>query len=333
MYALAGDIGGTNTRLIYAEITNVGRNIIAEKNYPSTAYADFYQVLDEFISGFQSQQHIDSICFAIAGPVKHGEVKVTNLPWTISEQTLREKFDLEQVVLINDFIAVAYGLQTVNENDFLIIQAGKETDYSQADAAVIGAGTGLGACHLLWQKDHYHASASEAGHSSFSPQNQQQANLLSWLWKNSDYISLETLLSGRGFLTIYHYLSQVENIAASAAINKEMQSTDAAKVITDHSGINGDELCKQTVDLFIDIYGAAASNVVLHYYPVSVLYIAGGIASKLRDRFTDGRFIKAFNTKGLMTENMKNISIKLSCEERAGLFGALSKAITNYQSC
>jgi len=44
------------------------------------------------------------------------------------------------------------------------------------------------------------------------------------------------------------------------AINEAMQKTDPARVITGHVLSGADELCRKTLECFIDIYGAAAGN-------------------------------------------------------------------------
>jgi glucokinase len=50
MQVIAGDIGGTNTRLVLAEFNESGRQVLFEKSYPSAQYSDFVQVLNIFIA-------------------------------------------------------------------------------------------------------------------------------------------------------------------------------------------------------------------------------------------------------------------------------------------
>lgn len=326
MFVLAGDIGGTNARLICSEVTALGINTIAEVSYLSADYKQFYDVLDQFLTDINLDLTVGSACFAIAGPVETGEVSVTNLPWVISEKVLKNKLNTRHVKLINDFIAVAHGVITLEEKDFLIIQKGEDSFHK--DAVVLGAGTGLGASHIVYRNNEYEPLASEAGQVSFSPQSARQCILMSWLWRTNQYISLESILSGQGLSLIYQFLHEVENIPESEEIYSQFSVADPAEVITKGALQGKDELCNKTLQMFINIYGAAASNIILHYYPVSTLYIAGGIAPKIKDKMIDGAFLKSFNNKGLMTSKMKKITIKLVCQEKAGLFGALAQAIS-----
>jgi len=327
MNYLSGDIGGTNTRLIYFSESSLGRKIIAETFYKSKKYSTFEMALKQFISE-NSINSIDAACLAVAGPVTSGIVSVTNLPWVVSEEKLKGEFKIPYVKVINDFVAIAYGLSELKNSDFLTLQSFDHdiSDDLNNDAVVVGAGTGLGVSHLICKNGVYHPQSSEAGHASFSAHNQQQCNLLSWLMKKDNHVSQESILSGRGLLTIYRYLRDVEGLAESSEISDKFVGSDPAQVIAESALADTDTLCVKTVNMFISIYGGTASDIVLHYYPVSTLYIAGGIAAKISKLMTAGTFLHAFLSKGLMADNMKKIEIKLVCEERAGLLGAMAQS-------
>ena len=195
MHLLAGDIGGTQTRLIYAEAHNNGQHVLAEKSYPSAEYNGLASVIDDFFSEHEIATGVDTACFAVAGPVECDVASVTNLPWVIKEEELSKSLQTPRVKLINDFVAVAYGISLLKESDIQILQQGNNKSQN-ADAAIIGAGTGLGASHLVWSNDHYQIYPSEAGHAGFAPENKLQCELLSWMQKDHSYVSLEMLLSG-----------------------------------------------------------------------------------------------------------------------------------------
>jgi len=332
MRILAGDIGGTNTRLIFVEINIDGRHILAEQSYLSAEFTGLVKLIETFFFENDISAAVDAACFAVAGPVKFGVASVTNLPWVIGESELSEFLNTPQVTLINDFVSVSYGISELEDSDMLLLQQGLSNDDEpfNPDAVVIGAGTGLGASHLVWQNDHYQPHASEAGHAGFAPENELQCALLTWLQKTQSHVSLEMLLSGRGLATIYKFLYEVMGLSESLAVNKAMKKSDSAQVITEYALSGSDKLCQQTVDCFIDIYGAAAGNVALHYYPIGEVFIAGGIAPKIKNKMLDQRFTHAFANKGAMSSNMKKITIKLVCQDKVGLYGALSHAQTLY---
>lgn len=328
MRIIAGDIGGTNTRLLFAENTASGRVVLAEKHYSSAEFNDFAEVLNLFLSEHDINVPVDAACFAIAGPVESSVVSVTNLPWIIQQAQLCELLQTPDVAFINDFVAVAYGIPRLDETDFLVLQQDLSVEKKpiNSDAAVVGAGTGFGVAHLVWQKDHYRPYSSEAGHVGFAPENTLQTELLAWMQQKHDHVSLEWLLSGRGLVNIYHFLHEVTGLPESPDISNAMQYADSAQVISEYALSKNDDLCQRTLEMFIDIYGAAAGNAALHYYPIGELYIAGGIAAKIKNRLLDGRFTAAFINKGAMSSVMPKITIKLITQDKVGLYGALSYA-------
>lgn len=331
MYILAGDIGGTNTRLILTENIGGEKIILSEKDYLSYEFSGVIEVIKTFISEFNITVSIGAVCMAVAGPVRSGEASITNLPWRISEDELRQLLKTENVCLINDFSAVSYGISQLKETDFLTIQNG-ESQTEILDAVVVGAGTGLGASHLIWKYDHYVALSSEAGHAGFAPETEQQVELLKYLQRSHTHVSIEQLLSGGGFKTIYNFLRKTSGIYESNEVREAMDDADPAKIITEYALLESDLLCQKTLDLFIDIYGSATANIVLHYYPVSTVYIAGGIAPKIKAKLNNQRFITAFVNKGLMSENMMEISIKLILDDKAGLHGAVKHASSRFDT-
>ena len=328
MRLIAGDIGGTNTRLIYADVRASEQIILAERSFLNSGHPDFTGILKLFLAETDIETPVDAACFAIAGPVVSDVVSVTNLPWIIRLQQMCDVLQTPHVTLINDFVAAAHGISELDESDIIVLQQGSvpEQEYISHDAVVVGAGTGLGVAHLIWLDDHYKPYSSEAGHVGFAPENSQQSELLLWMQKKHSHVSLEWVLSGKGLMTIYQFLHEVAGLPQSPVIIEAMENADPAQVITESALLEIDDLCQKTLDMFIDIYGAAAGNAALYYYPVCDLYIAGGIAAKIKNRMIDGRFTRCFNNKAAMSAVMQKITIKLILQENVGLYGALSYA-------
>jgi len=320
MFAIAADIGGTNTRIACLNFAENKQHVLATETYQSQEFTDIESVIDQFIHQNQISDTIDIACFAIAGPVKNAEVSVTNLTWQISAAKLKEKFNTEYVFLLNDFSAIAYAIDTLDDTSCLTLQQGRNNGNN--DVAIIGAGTGLGSCHVIKVDNQIIPLASEAGHASFSPQNHIQAEILQWLWQKNDFVSVESLVSGRGIVNIYQFLKHKAIVKEDMNIAEKISTDDAAKVISEN--YSKDELCQQTIDLFLELYGAAVRNIVLHYYPLSTVYIAGGIGLKIKQQLKSGKFINAFNHSEKMLHNLKQVEIKLLLDENPGLTGAIN---------
>ena len=330
MKIISGDIGGTNARLMLVDITNHSRVIEAEKNYHTSDFSKLSEIIKLFIDEHNIILPVFSVCLAVAGPVISGVATITNLSWRISEAELKTILQTKNAKLINDFIAVAYAIPELKDTDILTLHKGSSNNKSNAfkSAAVVGAGTGLGAAHLIFIDGTLLPLSSEAGHAGFAPENSLQTRLLSWMLSEHNHVSLEMILSGKGLVTIYQFLKQVEGIPESVEIQAAMLCNDSAQVISDYGKNNKDLLCQKTLECFVEIYGAAAGNIVLHYLPVDNLYIAGGIAGKIINKISEPRFLTAFFNKGMMSANMRKISVNVVLQDKAGLYGALAYGIS-----
>src|SRR5271157_426275 len=106
---LAGDIGGTKVNLGLFEIAGGRLKSAQTGNYPSRRYARLQDLVKEFLSG-QGTPAVERACFGIAGPVRKGEVRLTNLPWDVKSAELADDLQIGAVYLINDLEANGYGL-------------------------------------------------------------------------------------------------------------------------------------------------------------------------------------------------------------------------------
>lgn len=323
MRVLAGDIGGTKTLLQVAECGVTGCRAIRKQWFDSKAYRSLSAVIRAFL-GDKELGKIRAACFGIAGPVKHTasgqNVKVTNLPWQISSRDLRRQFGFTRLRLINDFEAVAYGIEALGRKSFTVLQKG--TPAKHGTRAVIGAGTGLGQGILAWHKDHYEPIATEGGHANFAPVNPLQIELARFLLKTAGRTSWELVLSGHGLVRLYVFLREQGVAPESPVLAQAMRKEDPAAAITQAALEQGDPLANQALDLFVDIYGAQAGNLALTAGATGGVYIAGGIAPKMISRLADGRFIRAFNNKGKMSPYAQAIPVRLVADPEVGLTGA-----------
>src|SRR3954469_14524551 len=105
---LAGDIGGTNVRLAAFEVEGGRLNCVVERVYKAADHKGLPEVLADFImtEGIPT----DRACFGVAGPVRNGRVKISNLDWVIDAAELVKQLRVPKVGLLNDLEAFAYGV-------------------------------------------------------------------------------------------------------------------------------------------------------------------------------------------------------------------------------
>lgn len=331
MPLLAADVGGTNTRFCLAQPDGQGMQVLQQQTYASADFPSFDLALSAFLAQSNCADSLDAACIAVAGPVlfRAGEYQasVTNLPWQISTGALQQQLQTGEVKLVNDFNAVCYGIDLLDPQHVEGLQTGSAIERpAQPSSLVIGAGTGLGVAHRLWLNDDWQVLPTETGHAGFAPASSLQTALLANLQESNAHVSLESILSGRGFYLIYRFLQKQLGIQPSAAIETRLTSENSAQLICEAALAGRDALCQQTLELFVEIYGAAAGNCVLNHYPLDEVYIAGGIAGKIRPALHSDTFINAFSQKGLMSDNLRALPVKLITNENVGLLGALALA-------
>lgn len=335
---LAGDIGGTKTILRLVQFSDtLGLKTLYEESFPSGDFPDLVPIVQKFLTTANSSTP-DKACFAIAGPVVGNTAKLTNLSWFLDTERLSKELGIERISLINDFAAVGYGIFGLTKQDLLTLQVGKYQ--STAPMAIIGAGTGLGQGFLIKQGNNsYQVFPSEGGHADFAPRNQLEFELLKYILTKYDIqrVSVERVVSGLGITSIYQFLRDRKIATESPVIanavrtweqeaGKSEKTVDPGALIGNAALEKSDRLSEQTMQLFIEAYGAEAGNLALKLLPYGGLYIAGGIAPKILPLIQDGSFLTNFTQKGRMGSLLKEIPVYIILNQQVGLIGAALSA-------
>jgi glucokinase len=321
MIVLSGDIGGTKTILRLCNIDKDSADIILEQTFPSRDYPDFYTLLDLFLSS-PDIPSINSVnaCFAVAGPVVNGTSKITNLPWTIDEKTLNERFHFSFLKLVNDFTAIGFGISQLTSHDLIVLHPGLQRN-TQDTKTVLGAGTGLGMCMVIPTDNKPLVLPSEFGNTNFASSDEFSIELSLHLLKHKKTVMHEDVLSGDGLVSIYNFLKKKFNSNESTLENLSDNSDSAAYI--SQSALSGkDHIAEQALDYFVKIYAAAASNVALTTLSTGGLYIAGGIAPKIISKLKTTMFSETFLNNKKMHHILKNIPVYAIVNTNPGLLGA-----------
>jgi glucokinase len=318
MLILAGDIGGTTTRLAIFRVAATGLETVAQSNYASRAHGSLATIVQAFVS---EQQHVpEQACFGIAGPVRDGRVLTPNLPWLVDGSELAELLGLERICLLNDLQANAYGIPLLAEEDFAILNPGQPDP--TGTIAVISAGTGLGETTALWDGTAHRPLASEGGHADFAPRTELEAELLLYLRAEHGRVSCERVLSGPGLRNIYRFLRDSRRLPETPAVVAEMNQGDPSAAISRAALAGSCPLCGQSLDLFISLYGAEAGNLALRALATGGVYVGGGIAPKIIGRLQGPAFMHAFTAKGRLSPLLETIPVRIIRNERTALLGA-----------
>jgi glucokinase len=315
---LAGDIGGTKVNVGLFSLDS-GRPVPLEiRTYSSKGHRNLEEIVEIFLG--ETGPHQGPCCFGVAGPVVNGKCFTTNLPWVVSEQSLKSTFGFSSVSLINDLVATAEAIAVLDESDFHVLNSG--ISQPNANMGLLAAGTGLGVALLVWNGKEYLPVASEGGHADFAPVDPLQVELWFHLRKKFGHVSCERVVSGPGLVHIYDFLREKGETEADPETAAKLESDDPSRVIAEAALSGRCRLCVSALDLFVQAYGAEAGNLALRAFTVGSMFLGGGIAPKILGKLTDRAFMKAFVAKGRLGSTLSKIPVKIILNDKAALLGA-----------
>jgi glucokinase len=316
---LAGDIGGTRTRLAAFETEGSKLNCVVEKVYPSQDHSGLAEIVTAFVKTEGIPVH--SACFGVAGPVRGGRSKISNLPWTIDSRQLAQQLKLDSVGLINDLEAYAYGVDALESKDLVTLREGS-TD-AEGNRAVIAARTGLGVAGLYWDGFRHHPFACEGGHTDFSPRNDLEIELFRYVLKKYGHVSSERILSGPGIKNIYDFLRDAKKAEEPAWLKEQMDKThDAPALISQTALEKKAPICEQTFSVFASVYGAKTGDFALNFMSTGGIFICGIIAARNLPLINNPVFMESFLSKGRMRGLLEDMPVKVVLNDDCGLMGA-----------
>jgi glucokinase len=319
---LAGDIGGTNTRLALVDATDGGMRVLFEKTFPSRERTSLEAALEEFLSLHSTA--FTRASFGIAGPVRNGRCEATNLPWVVDAKSVAKRLRLKRVGLINDLVANAHGIALLRGKDFVTLNKGARN--ARGNQALISAGTGLGEAGMLWDGRSHRPFASEGGHVDFAPRNRLEGELLDYLMKRHGRVSCERIVSGPGLVNAYRFFRDRGQGREPAWLAEELRVGDPAAVISQRALDGKSPVCVQALDLFVSVYGAQAGNLALTMMATGGVYLGGGIAPKILPKLKEPAFMNAFTAKGRLSPLLREIPVRVIMNPKTALLGAARHA-------
>ena len=335
---LVADIGGTNSNLALVGLNNDKFILILETVFASQALNNLIEPLQLTLAEAQKVRPElvpTQCCISGAGPVENNVCTMTNLAWQIDGNEIGEVLNIPTIV-INDFLAISYGIPTLDVNDSQQIRQiahadGTRPQAQSATKAVVGPGTGLGCSFLVPHQGKYIPASSEGGHIAFAAFDQDSQEFVEYMrQKIGDWPGVEPLVSGTGIANMYDWWQATRELPDTPAWKEIAQadSTDRPRLISILS--KNDETAAQMMRFFVKLLARFASDVAAFTLPLGGLYLAGGVAQKElhwleADNLFSQFFVQNYNPN--LVNVLKQVPIYLIKDYSISLYGAANASI------
>lgn len=311
---LFADIGGTNAR--FAILSDAHAALKHLETVETRLYPTVEDALESAVIARTSLTP-KSLVFAVAGPIQEERTPLTNCPWVVEPRALIKRFDLDHVILFNDFEALALALPALEAGDLDPIGDGLPPD--DGTKVVIGPGTGLGAAGLVHAAHTWVPVPGEGGHIDLAPVTARDREI----WPNIDHpggerVSGETLICGAGLLRLYRAVAKTDGV--EARFDSPAAVTAGAEA--------GDPQARETLELFAAHLGRVAGNLALTFLAHGGVYIAGGIAPRIANVLKSGGFRATFEDKWPHNALMRSMATAIIVHDRPALAGLVAFART-----
>lgn len=312
MQLIAADIGGTHARFAVATISD--GNVVAidaATTLQTAGHMSLQSAWREF-SRRTEQPLPRAAAIAIAAPI-HGEwIRLTNNPWSLHPASLATELEVDDLLLVNDFEAVAHAVAQARPDDFRHL-CGPDAPLPQVGAtSIVGPGTGLGVALLIRRGDDYHVQPTEGGHADFAPLDAIEDRLLARLRQRHRRVSVERVVSGPGLREIHETLAAMEGCAIPPVDDRTLWTAGLERSAA---------LASAAVDRFCLSLGSVAGDIALTQGADSVV-IAGGLGLRIGERLVRSGFAERFRAKGRFEPLMAEMPVRLITHPQPGLFGA-----------
>lgn len=304
---LAADIGGTTSRFgVFSDSPDgpVLQGSVFSFSTRDDSICSFNTFLDYYQqhkpNHMPSLHDVSQVILAVPGPVSGLRCPLPNIDWNIDLNAA----STNNMTLLNDFTAQACACVLPEViNKLILIKGGPET--TRQRIAIIGAGTGLGHCCLVFNGDKIIPVPSEAGYACFAFNREKEKKLEQFMLSriNTPYLVNDMVVSGNGLSLLYEFFT-------GQCLSAE--------------GIFNDSNNKETLEMFSCFYGRVCRNYCLTNAITGKLIVSGGIAIKHPELIMSDSFMDEFirTASPAYDALLNNLPVYLNPNEDIGLIGA-----------
>lgn len=305
---LVGDVGGTNVRFALALRRGSGMRIERFEVYPGKEFRTFADALHRYLD--QTGVRATAACFAVAGPVKDGAGQLTNRSWTVSASELSKEFGMRDVMVVNDFLAMARSVPELDDDAFEMLFEGVAVP--DAPILVAGPGTGFGVSTILPTECGWRVVSGEGGHIAYAPRTELERDLSRILSRDHGYVSNELVASGSGLPAVHAAFCEIYGVPLKDIPPAEMRTRADA----------GDAMYRALIELRAMAVMGAVGDLALINGALGGVVLAGGVSERIVDFLKTPDAFERFASRGPMSGYLRNCPVRLLHDPVAPLIGA-----------
>jgi glucokinase len=310
---LVADIGGTHARFALADIHGGVPQVQSHtiKKLKAADYASVDAAIRAYLAA-QGGAAPKRAALAVATAVASDDIRFTNSPWVFKQSALKSALELDQLLVLNDFGAVAQAVQYLRSSDLICLTSPNANLPQAGIISVIGAGTGLGVAAVLRTGTQSHIMETEGGHIGFAPSDAVEIKILERLQQRHVRVSVERLVSGPGLVLLHEALAAIEGQSIIPRDDHQLWA----------DAIDGsDTFARAALERFCRLFGAVAGDIALAHGAKAVV-IAGGLVPRFLDILRSSDFLTRFRAKGRFESLMQIVPIFVCAHPDPGLLGA-----------
>lgn len=304
-WKLVADVGGTNVRFAHAYSEN---HIEQIQSYKLSAFSKFETALEAYLMQVTDLESCSGCAIAAAGFGDADEIELTNAGWHIRRSDMTRQLGDIPFHLYNDLQASAFSIPDLTDEHLLPVLKPETQSSSTATRIAINAGTGIGACPLVFDRGEWVSLPGEAGHMTLTATTLDEFDLVQN--KAAGFDAIEDVLAGKGLRRLYAHL---------AGLNIE-----DAPPSEDIFALNG-EPAKKSLEIYTRLLGRVCGDLALSVGARGGVYLFGSVARGWLDHGNLDDFKTAFRLKGKMSTDMEAIAVHCVTLDEAPLMGLASQ--------
>lgn len=297
---------------------NEGIELQSKREYVTKEFSTFNDVLGTFIQESQLE-NVQRLGISVPGPVIDGKSSPARLSWHLDVEEYKNQFGFQQVYMLNDQEAAAYGIGLLQESDLDVIYESSHSE--KGNVAILAPGNGLGEAGYFFDGKYLRPFATEGGHSEFSPRTNVEVEFYQFLNNIYGIVSWENVLSKTGLFNIYRFLRDVKRHPEPEWLSERLANGNFTEELIKAAAHEDAMICRITLDTFLEFLAREANNLTLKLKATGGLLIAGDIPQLIRNYIDKDKFYEKFKISDKMEDMLKNIPIHLVNTDSANIDG------------